>query len=226
MILLLNTITDVAQRKLFSEKVFPRELGDCYGERVLGIDKINPDEWKGLIITGSELSAGTGSPLDRIFFDILKGFIVAQKPVLGICWGHQMIARYLGGDDYVRRAPVPEFGWRRIKLFTDDPLFAALEKPILAQSHFDEVCKLKDNWKLLASTEECPNQAIRYGDGPIWGVQFHPEAFFELGTAMFAKVLREYPETSKYHRDDLVEMAHLRQNRLIFVNFTRLVEGA
>ncbi len=222
MILLLNTIVDKDERSKFSEKVFPRFLGSDYVEIDLWEAFVWEDGFSGLVITGSELSASSGSEMDGKFFDILDRFVKRGLPVLGICWGHQMMARYFGGDECVVRAKTPEFGWRRVELLRRDELFEGIENPIFGQSHFDEVAVLRDGWLHLASTEECRLQAIRFGDKPFWGVQFHPEAFFALGTAMFAKNLREQPEIEPYHRNDLTAREILDQNSRIFENFTKL----
>ena len=142
-----------------------------------------PDSFDRLIITGSETSARNDRDWIKRQCELIVRAVESGKPVLGICFGHQLIARALWGKDKVRRAPMAEFGWRPVHLETRDPLFSGLpEKPTLYCSHFDEVTGLPDAAVLLARSEKCAVQAFRLAEKPVWGVQFHPE--IGLGSGM------------------------------------------
>ncbi len=98
-----------------------------------------------------------------------------EVPVLGICVGHQFLARHFGGR--VGRSGSPEFG--RVDLAVDapdHPLFRGLPGQLSVwESHNDQVLELPKDWAALAHSPSCPVQAISHPSRPIWGLQFHPE---------------------------------------------------
>lgn len=99
-------------------------------------------------------------------------------PVLGVCFGHQLLAATFGGE-VVRDEEHEEFGSFDVSLSAaghDDPLFAGMSGSFKAIcGHHDSVAVLPEGAVHLASSERCPNHAFRLGDDPIYGVQFHPE---------------------------------------------------
>jgi GMP synthase (glutamine-hydrolysing) len=101
----------------------------------------------------------------------------AGVPVLGVCFGHQLVGYAYGGR--VRTNPNGwEVGTVGVELTDEgarDPLFAGLPRRIFVnQSHRDEVGALGPGTRLLASGAHTPHQAIAVGDH-VRGVQFHPE---------------------------------------------------
>jgi len=104
--------------------------------------------------------------------------IARGRPVLGICLGHQLVAHVTGG----RVEPSPECaeaGWSEITQTDEarsDPLFREVPLSFWSfQHHYDAVTALPPDATRLASTPACAVQAFRWGAGPVWGVQFHPE---------------------------------------------------
>lgn len=114
--------------------------------------------------------------------------------VLGSCWGHQLIARALGGAHCVRRAAAPEFGWLQLRI--DDPSLILPSDSMRAfVSHFDEVVDGSDRrMKVLARGAACAVHAMRWGDRPVWGIQAHPEIDPETGTWFLQEALGKWPE--------------------------------
>ena len=112
----------------------------------------------------------------------------AGVPVLGICYGHQLLAHALGGEvgDNPRGR---EFGTVDVsleKITRDDPLLGALPRRIRVHvGHTQSVLRLPEGAVRLASNPWDINQAARFGPA-AWGVQFHPE--FD------AEIIREYLE--------------------------------
>ncbi len=135
-----------------------------------------------------------------------------------------MLARFLGGKEYVRHSPKPEFGWREVEIIENDTILDGYDKPILCETHFDEVCKLRDDWKVLARTKDCQYQAIRLGKEPAWGVQFHPEAFYDIADMMFQSSIDEYPHIEPFFDTTLADRDKLKQNQRIFQNFKALIK--
>jgi len=98
----------------------------------------------------------------------------ADVPILGICAGHQYMARFFGGE--TKPAKVPEFGKVEIEVLEENVLFKGLPKKFIVwESHNDEVAKLPENFILLASSANCKVQAMKHKDKPLYGLQFHPE---------------------------------------------------
>lgn len=131
-----------------------------------------PGEIDGVLLSGGALSLeGSDAPLGRVgdWVDTIG------VPVLGICVGHQYLARHFGGA--VGRASSPEFG--RVDVDVDAP-----DHPLLTgfgprlrvwESHNDHVTRLPPGWTALAHSAACPVQAMAHPSRPVFGVQFHPE---------------------------------------------------
>ena len=125
----------------------------------------------GVVLSGGALSLEGTDRLGRVG-EWIAGVGV---PVLGICVGHQFLARHFGGS--VARAGAPEFG--RVTLTVEapeHPLFAGIGSPLAVwESHNDQVTTLPPGWRRLARSESCPIQAMEDPTAPRYGVQFHPE---------------------------------------------------
>ena len=97
-----------------------------------------------------------------------------KVPVLGICYGMQLIAQQLGGK--VQYSKNREYGLADIEVKSKSLLFAGLKtKMPVWMSHGDKLTKLPKGFKVVASSRNCPNAAIANDEGTIYGVQFHPE---------------------------------------------------
>ncbi len=130
----------------------------------------------GVVLTGSYASVTERAPWMVALGEALLE-AAARVPVLGVCFGHQLLASALGGA--VERNPRgPELGTREVT-FTDagraDPLFAGLPPRLAVQQlHEDHVAAVPPGAVLLAAGAHAPVQA--FGAGPrLRAVQFHPE---------------------------------------------------
>jgi GMP synthase (glutamine-hydrolysing) len=95
-------------------------------------------------------------------------------PVLGICYGMQLMAHLLGGD--VRRASHREFGRARVEVTAPDGLFRGLGPSLeVWMSHGDRVEDPGRGFAPLAETDSTPFAAVKHESDPLYGVQFHPE---------------------------------------------------
>ncbi|MCI4368802.1 MAG: GMP synthase subunit A [Thermoplasmata archaeon] len=126
----------------------------------------------GIVLSGGALSLeGSETTLGRV----AEWIDSSDVPVLGICVGHQFLARHFGGS--VAKTGAPEFGRVRLTVDAqDDPIFRGLPAAFdVWASHNDSVVRLPPGWKGLAHSASCPVQAMADPKRPIWGVQFHPE---------------------------------------------------
>lgn len=95
-------------------------------------------------------------------------------PILGICYGMQLIAQQLGGK--VQHSKNREYGLADIVIKSKSLLYAGLkDKMPVWMSHGDKLTKLPKGFKVVASSKNCPNATIVNDKGTIYGVQFHPE---------------------------------------------------
>ncbi|MCS7166213.1 MAG: glutamine-hydrolyzing GMP synthase [Gemmatales bacterium] len=110
-------------------------------------------------------------------------------PVLGICYGMQLICQALGGK--VVRGTVREFGRTPLTLLQSDPIFDGWPRQSTVwMSHGDQVVEVSDEFVPLASTPNCPIAAVRHRDRPIYGLQFHPEvSHTEYGSLLIRNFL-------------------------------------
>jgi len=124
---------------------------------------------RGLILSGGPASVLAPSA-PRCDPDILR----LGLPVLGICYGMQLICQMLGGK--VHNAPAREYGRADCRLLTDDILLAGVPRQTQVwMSHGDQVAEVSEEFLPLAATETCPIAAVKHRSLPIYGLQFHPE---------------------------------------------------
>jgi GMP synthase-like glutamine amidotransferase len=221
MILVVNCLIEEAFVADFN-RVLTRELESlghaCQCLRVTeGMAHLDQGAFTHLILSGSEASTTVAQPWDQPLERLVRGFVNAGKPVLGICYGHQFLAKILAGPGHVRRSRTPEFGWLAPRL-EPSPLFQGLEAPCFMVCHFDEVFALPPEFHVLAASERCAVHAFQYRDLPIWGVQFHPEYGPEEAGPIFQAVCRKSPELIPAPPRDLTG---LDQRLRIFENFVR-----
>ncbi len=182
------------------------------------------DNFTHLLLTGSELSASKKNENDDYINFIISHFVNNNKAILGICYGHQMLVKFLEGNQKCRKAEFPEIGWRNISIESNF-LFSMIKNPIAICSHYDEVFDLSSDFKIIASTNKCQIQAIQYKNFPIWGIQFHPEMQFSDGSKMISKHLEKFPEDNKFYFNEISNESEVLQNQKIFDNFFNTKAG-
>jgi GMP synthase (glutamine-hydrolysing) len=136
-----------------------------------------PGDWDGIVVTGSPAMVSDRAPWSESAAAWLGRAVEAGVPVLGVCYGHQLLAHAMGGK--VGYHPDGrESGTFAVNLHEtaqDDPLFKGLPASFKAQlTHLQSVLELPEKAVLLASSEFERHQAFRMG-ACAWGVQFHPE---------------------------------------------------
>ncbi|MFT8340809.1 MAG: glutamine-hydrolyzing GMP synthase [Clostridium beijerinckii] len=133
------------------------------------IEKIKAKNPKGIIFTGGPNSVyGEDTPtVEKEVFEL-------GVPVLGICYGDQLMAHLLGGK--VATAPVREYGKTNVKLDKSSKLFEGIETDGIAwMSHTDYIEEAPKGFKVIGTTEVCPVAAMENEEKRLYGVQFHAE---------------------------------------------------
>lgn len=135
----------------------------------MSIEKIKEFQPKGIIFTGGPNSVyGEDSPLcDKRIFEL--GY-----PILGICYGCQLMAHVLGGT--VEHAPVSEYGKTVVDVKNEAVLFQNVKpQTTVWMSHTDYVSKVPTGFTITACTSVCPVAAMENPALKLYAVQFHPE---------------------------------------------------
>jgi GMP synthase (glutamine-hydrolysing) len=155
---------------------------------VMGLEKIRAFGAKGVILSGGPASVheGASPSIDLSIFGL-------GVPVLGICYGEQLICNLLGGK--VEAGDTREFGRAQVDVIEDSALFHGLwskgESHTVWMSHGDKVTKLPDGFVVTAKTSSAPYAAIADETRRIYGVQFHPEvAHTPDGAKLLANFVR------------------------------------
>jgi GMP synthase (glutamine-hydrolysing) len=124
---------------------------------------------------GIILSGGPSSVYDADVPTLDPALLELGVPVLGICYGMQLIAQLRGAEVRPGRR---EYGRAEIRVTRPDDLFAGFEAGeavTVWASHGDHVDEPPPGFDVLASTQDLPVAAFRHADAPVFGVQFHPE---------------------------------------------------
>ena len=149
-----------------------------YKKNLEEIKAMNP---KGIILTGGPNSAyEADSPTyDKELFEL-------GIPVLGICYGSQLMMHLLGGT--VEKAPVREYGKIEVIVDTTSQLFTDIsEKTICWMSHNDYISKAAPGFDIIAHTADCPVAAVQNVEKKLYATQFHPEVLHtQEGTKMLS----------------------------------------
>lgn len=147
------------------------------------LEKIKAKNPIGIIFTG-----GPNSVFGADALKVDEGIYTLGVPVLGICYGAQLIAHQLGGK--VRSAAVGEYGQVKA-VYKKSVIFDGLpEEGVCWMSHTDSVSELPDGFEIMAFTADCPVAAMQNTQKRIYAVQFHPEvAHTQNGTLMLKNFL-------------------------------------
>ena len=166
------------------------------------IEKIKAMNPKGIILTGGPNSCyEEGAPT------YTKELFELGIPVLGLCYGAQLMNLILGGK--VEKAPVREYG--KTETFIDggkNSLFAGVdEKTIVWMSHFDYISQSAPGFEILAHTADCPVAANANEAKKLYAIQFHPEVLHTVqGKEILFNFVRNICETAgTWKMDSFVE---------------------
>ena len=146
-----------------------------------GIEKIKEIQPKGIIFTG-----GPNSCYEPDSPTYSKEIFELGIPILGICYGSQLMMHLLGGK--VEKAPVREYGKIEVNVDNNSGLFTDVSsKTICWMSHNDYISKVAPGFSISAWTDNCPAAAMENTEKKLYAVQFHPEVLHtQEGTKMLS----------------------------------------
>jgi len=154
------------------------------------------DDTDGIVATGGAYSANDNEPWMEPEMKLLAMADEVQLPVIGICLGSQVLARALGGEVGPMEGGI-ELGWHEVALTpagAEDPLYAGIAWTSMQfHWHQDQVTKVPDGARVLATSQRCQTQAWACGLR-TYGFQYHPEVYAETPEAWAAR-----------HPDDLLK---------------------
>ena len=147
------------------------------------IEKIKEMNPKGIILTGGPNSCyEEGAPT------YTKELFELGIPVLGLCYGAQLMQHILGGK--VEKASVREYGKTEVHVDTTSKLFTGIEEDTVCwMSHFDYISQAAPGFKITGHTSDCPVAVAEYEEKKLYAIQFHPEV---LHTVRGKEILSNY----------------------------------
>lgn len=160
-------------------QLIARRVRECnvYAEVIpytTSIEEIKAKNPKGIIFTGGPNSVyKEDSPsYDKSIFEI-------GVPILGICYGSQLMAYKLGGE--VSTAPVSEYGKTDVNVDTESLIFQGVSSTTTTwMSHTDYISKTPEGFQIIGHTENCPIAAMENTEKKLYAVQFHPEVMHSV----------------------------------------------
>jgi GMP synthase (glutamine-hydrolysing) len=167
-------------RDLEKMEILEERVEETFGRKPeeLAFHDIRSSSWRGY---DAVVLSGSDSSITRIenqyrFQEEMNLVRECRVPLLGICFGHQLIG-YTYGERVVRMAKHFQ-GYQSVRILDHSTLFQGLQgEAVLTESHHDVVSRLPASFKLLAQGEEYEVEAMEAVDRPVFGVQFHPERF-------------------------------------------------
>ncbi len=175
--------TQLIARRIREQGVYS-EIKSCF----VSLEEVKVFNPSGIIFSGGPSSVydKDAPKIDPKIFDL-------NIPILGICYGAQLISYLLGGK--VEKSDKREYGPAYIEILEENKLLKGLGKENkykVWMSHSDRIEKLPEGFYALAKTEHSPFAAIAHKIKPIYGVQFHPEvAHTEIGSQIFKNFVFE-----------------------------------
>ena len=156
------------------KELIARRVRECNVYSIVKPGDITPDEIRAIHPIGIILTGGPNSVYKDDSPHCDKAIFSMGIPVLGICYGTQLLAWSVGGT--VAPCAAGEYGKTRMLVKPSSPLFAGMaEEQIGLMSHTDQISVLPEGFVSVAATKDCPNAAVENQARRLYGMQFHPE---------------------------------------------------
>jgi len=146
-----------------------KNLGITFEYHVFSdVPQLDLGKYSCIILSGRRKN---NSEMNMINSKLVKYSIAAKKPLLGICYGAEILALTLGGT--IKKMASPRHGIHKVEVTKDNPLCNGTINAF--ESHSYMISKLGSSFTLLASSADCKFEIFQYEDKNIFGTQFHPE---------------------------------------------------
>jgi GMP synthase (glutamine-hydrolysing) len=161
------------------------EFMDFETVQILELTPADLNNKKGIIISGAPLLI---TEMDiSAYLEKTSWLTTIEIPVLGICFGHQLIGITFGAFGSRMRE---DRDWQTIEVYEPSILFEKLPNEIEMMEDHCESISIPPNFKLIASSDVCVNEAMQHNTLPLFGVQFHPEVSGNHGRVLFDNFIR------------------------------------
>lgn len=152
------------------------------------INDFNPndlDKYSGVVISGAPILL---TEIDtKPYLEKMTWIKTYDKPILGICFGHQLIGLTYGASVTRQKE---DRDWQTIETLTDAALFAKFPQEFEMMEDHCETVSIPANFIHLGVSDACINEAMKHKEKPIYGIQFHPEVSGNLGCLLFDNFVR------------------------------------
>lgn len=138
-----------------------------------------PTECVGIILSGAPILI-TEINLS-LYIDPFNWLKNSPVPVLGICFGHQLIGLVHGAFGHLQRE---DRDWQTIEVLIENELFQRLPSEVEMMEDHCEVISIPPNFELIATSDASINEGMRHVSKPLYGVQFHPEVSGNMGAQL------------------------------------------
>ena len=156
-----------------------QQLEEYIDVQVLGLMDFKAEnlaQFDGVVLSGAPILLTDIDPAP--YLQHLSWIKTYDKPLLGICFGHQIIGLLHGARVSKMRE---DRGFQEIELIKDDSLFERLPDVFKMQEDHCEHISVPHGFDLLACSDACINEAMKHKEKPMYGVQFHPEVSGNFG---------------------------------------------
>lgn len=146
----------------------------------------------GIIISGAPLLITESNMLPHI--EKSKWIKDSDIPVLGICFGHQLIGLHFGSFGSMMRE---DRNWQEVEFLVEDALFKKMPKIVEMMEDHCETVSIPEDFILLGSSDSCVNEAMKHQQKNLYGVQFHPEVSGNMGRILIENFIHICEEIVK-----------------------------
>jgi GMP synthase-like glutamine amidotransferase len=154
---------------------------------------VDLERFEVLVISGSPASATEDRPWILKEIDLIEGADRRGMPVLGVCFGAQLLARAYYGKETVQKSRQPEIGWHLVRRTPQvDLLFDGMPEQFTSFQYHTEAVLPQPDMQVLATSELVAVQAFRVDSRPVWGTQFHLEVTPQAGRDLLRKTRNIY----------------------------------
>ncbi len=176
---------------------------DCFKATHNQFPDLSKGQYSHVLLTGSEASILEREEWVDAEVEVVHNAIEEGIPILGSCYGHQLLAFALSGPSSVRRSTHPEVGWISIQTKECSELLGESRQAYSFSIHFDEVVNDNENFHILAYSEHCQVQAFQWKSKPFWGIQIHPEIDVPHARALLKNLISLKLKTTPIYEEAL-----------------------